>query len=148
MPVTKRTTVLVIDADPVGLTATAAVLYSSDYECICARGFEAARKAVQQDQVDLVVMDISKSWEESMELVRELRERVGGDALPAILLCDGVHDASVDTANLGPTTYRLVKPFDPNALIELVRNSVWMPHLVTQHRKRGERPATKGWVSL
>ena len=50
--------VLIIDGDPLTLTGMAATLDMSGYECHCARDSEAAKKAVRDLRLDLIICDV------------------------------------------------------------------------------------------
>lgn len=140
---------LVFDPDPITLTAVAAVLHSSGFECYCARTAEAAKKALQQSQIDLIVCDLGKEVEKALQdLLRIKQECPNSLQTPVILLIEAALSSLLENAQVTESTYRLSKPFDPRSLMDLARQATWMPHLVSQHRLRGSRPTPNGWVTL
>lgn len=145
--------ILVVDQDPVTLIGTAAVLHRYGYECVCARDIAAAQKAVQTYPVDLVVMDLGTSTDESLQTVEKLRAASSNSELPAIVI------AEANWAGLEKQLERLervrclFKPVDPRVLGDLVQQFQWLPLLEAGVRTRGSRPQSKkslppGWVSL
>ena len=141
-------TVLVVDADPINLTAVAAVFHSAGYECLCARTGTAAEKAIATGEVELLVMDVGSEVDMAVGLLMSLKQMHKGDTLPTILLTESSQADRLKSAVVDDATFHLVKPFDPKTLLELAECNNWMPHLVAGHRRRGQRPTKPGWVSL
>jgi CheY-like chemotaxis protein len=141
--------ILVIDTDPITLTANAAVMHHFGHETHCARTPHAAIAAVDQHAFDLLLIDAGKSTDEAAQLLQSLRQQPGANDVPAIVL---VGHGQTFAATTQPATYVLTKPFDPNTLAELTSQALWLPHLVGQYRKRGSRPdnqsAPSSWLRL
>jgi DNA-binding response OmpR family regulator len=125
-----RAAILIIDSDAITLTATAAVLDMSGYECYCAQDFEAALKALQSNPIDLVICDVNVRGTSGLEMCRDLKFTANCPDIPLMFvsaqqlpdIIRRVHDAG--------GSYYLRKPFDPYVLIELVEKALWMPHLI------------------
>ncbi len=140
---------LVFDPDPITLTAVAAVLHASGFECYCARTTEAAKKALLQNQIDLVIYELGPNVETGIGTLQTLsRDCPNAASLPLIILVEAQLYAKLESAQMNESTYRLSKPFDPRTLIDLARQATWMPHLISQHRARGSRPNSTNWISL
>ncbi len=128
--------ILIIDSDPITLTGVAAVLHTAGYECLCARGEEAAMKAVQTNALDLIICDVNLAGANGVELCRELRRMPGGMEVPVMFISSVQIPDIVRRSHDAGGAYFLRKPFDPEVLIELVGKALWMPHLVQSHLNR------------
>ena len=122
--------ILVIDHDPLLLTGIAAVLDMQGYEVHIARDPEGAVKAARSLDLDLILCDVNLDSYSGLALCRELREEHGQADVPVMFtsqnqLPDVIH-RTFDQSG----AYYLRKPFEPNVLIELVNQALWMPHLV------------------
>jgi CheY-like chemotaxis protein len=141
-------TLLVVDSNPISLLGTAGVLDSHGYECFCARNAEAALQVPAQTSLDAAIVDVSDDAEASLQLIADLRTACDTPELPVILL------AAADWAGLEkrcetlPSVRCLFKPIDPNALCDIVQQSLWLPQVTSAHRRRGIRPNRPGWVEL
>lgn len=141
-------TILVIDSSPITLIATAGVLDSQGYACVCARTPEAAEKGASQESLDAVVMDVGDDAEAALMLVERLRAATGSADLPVLLIADACWAGLQHRCEAMPGVRCLFKPIDPNALLDLVQHSLWLPPLLATHRRRGARPQRPGWVTL
>jgi DNA-binding NtrC family response regulator len=145
----QRGTILVIDPAPLSLIALAGVLDTEGYTCICARTAAAAREAMRGQKIETVVCDVADDAPAMLELLAELRTLAGEAELPAVLIADqrwvGLEKK---VESLDGTTRCLFKPIDPGSLLAVVEQLLWMPQIVSGHRKRGTRPGRPGWVSL
>ena len=122
--------ILIIDNDPLTMTGLAAILDMSGYECHCARGPEAALKAVRTLPLDLILCDVNLGGESGIELCQELREQPGMDDVPLMFMSSNQGADIVRRSSDAGAAYYLRKPFEPEVLLELVGKALWMPHLV------------------
>lgn len=122
--------ILVIDSDPLMLTAVGAVLNISGYECHGARGAEAAVKAVRGLKLDLMICDSNVDGDNGLELCQELRQLPNCGDMPFILVSSEQSPDNVRRTHEAGGAYYLQKPYDPEVLLELVEKALWMPHLV------------------
>lgn len=125
-----QATILVIDEDAITLTAIAAVLDMSGYECHCARDWEAAMKAARTLSLDLIVCDIDLDHDRGVALCADLREIESTRGIPFVLLSSDAAPKAGRSAHDAGAAFVLQKPYQPEMLIELVDNALWMPHLV------------------
>jgi len=140
--------VLVVDDDPLMLTAVAAVLNISGYECHVARDAEAAVKAARSLKLDLVVCDARVDGDDGLDLCQELRQVSGARDLPFILVSSQPSPDIVRRTHDEGGAYYLQKPYDPDVLLELVEKALWMPHLVNTRIERSQAlgpPVPKGF---
>ena len=142
-------TILVVDSDPLMLTAVAAVLNMSGYECHCASDAEAALKACRGLSLDLIICDLDID-SDGTELGRELRQQPQCEDLPFIFVSSAPASDNVQRTRDAGGEYFLRKPYDPDVLLELVDKTLWMPHLVNTRLERGGqtmlRPATPAFA--
>lgn len=130
-----RASVLIVDPDPVSVTALAAVFDSQGYECYCARSEQAAVKAITQTPIDLIVWDVSDSAEAAIGQIGLLRQD-HAEALadvPIFVIADsGCAGLELQIDAIAPARC-LFKPLDPNALLDLADQSLWVPHVIRGH---------------
>jgi DNA-binding NtrC family response regulator len=141
-------TILVIDPDPITLLGTAGILDSAGHTCICARTAAAARRAISESPLDVVVCDVADDAAAAWQLIEELRSAGHRDRLPAVVLAGSEWAGLEQRCETAAWTRCLFKPIDPNVLIDVVGSSLWMPQLEQRHRQRGQRPPRPGWVQL
>lgn len=145
----RRAAILVVDTSPLSLIALAGVLDTRGYVCICAKTAAAALQAVSQDALDAVVCDVGDDAPAALELLSAIRQHPQVGELPCVLIADqrwiGLQEK---TESLAAATRCLFKPIDAGALLAVVEQLLWMPHVVASHRRRGTRPGRPGWVSL
>ncbi|WP_145351064.1 response regulator [Roseimaritima multifibrata] len=141
--------VLVYDPNPLSLIAMAGVLDSEGLACHCARSADAALKGVQPPAaIDLLVVDVADDAPAALELVKQIRENPATESLPVVLIADAQWAGLEKKTAQQTAVHCLFKPIDPTALMAVVDQAMWMPHLVNQHRRRGSRPSRPGWVTL
>ena len=98
---------------------------------------------------DLVVWDVGDDAQLAIETLTKMRATDGHEDLAAVLLADSKWAGLERKAEaMTATTRCLFKPIDPNVLITIVDQALWMPSLVQTHRRRGSRPSRPGWVTL
>ena len=103
--------ILVIDDDPLTLTAVAAMLHLAGNECHCARDREAAVKAARSLKPDVIVCDIDLDRENGLDLCRELKQKHGLEDVAIVFLSSS---ESPEHRPAGSRSRRLVLP--PQAL--------------------------------
>jgi putative two-component system response regulator len=139
-----RPVILLIDHDPLLITGMAAVLDREGYECHLARDPEAAVKAARALDLDLIVCDVNLNGYSGLSLVRELREEHGQRDVPVMFLSQQQLPDVIHRTFDATGAYYLRKPFEPQLLMELVAQALWMPHLVTSRLAPAEnKPEVK-----
>ena len=146
----QKATILVVDSSPVGLTVVAGVLDSQGYECYCARTCEAASKAIDQGVIDLILWDVTDDAAVSLAEIQSLRDKHSDKLADVsfILLADNCW-AGLETRldPIGPARC-LFKPLDPNTLIDLVQQALWVPHVIRGHHMGRKKSNHPGWIQL
>lgn len=149
---TPRSSLIVWDASPVSLLATAGALHHHGYACTCARTAEAAIAALSVDEApspEAIVIDIGDDATAALFTLETIRSRPAGRSLPAVLIAQsGWAGLEKKAETMTVATRCLFKPIDPNALLAVVDQLLWMPTVVEAHRRRGSKPRRPGWVTL
>lgn len=148
-PNRKAASIVVLDASPLSLLALAGVMDRHGYGCICARTGDAAVQALSMGRQDMIVADMGSDATAVLDVVARMRATEGYDDMPAVLIADAKWaglEKKCEAMNVA--TRCLFKPIDPNSLIAVVEQTLWLPTLVAAHRRRGSRPSRPGWVSL
>lgn len=145
----KRASIVVLDPSPLSLLALAGVLDSQGYRCICARDSRAAVEALGMGVQDLIVCDVGDDTAAALATINEIRSVANYQQFPAVLIAES-RWAGLEkkTEGMNEPTRCLFKPIDPNSLIAVVDQLLWMPSLVAAHRRRGSSPSRPGWVTL
>lgn len=142
-------TAVVVDPDPISLLAIAGALHSHGYQCICARTAAAAIKTTEMGIQDLYVWDVAADAPGVLTALESIRQHPQHQETPAILIAES-RWAGLEkkTESLPQATRCLFKPIDPNVLLAVADQTLWMPTLVESHRSKGSRPSRPGWVTL
>ena len=145
----KQASIVVVDPDPLSLIATAGVLHTQGYNCTCARTGAAAVQALQMARQDLVVWDVADDAAAAIENLDKMRKLPDYEQLPAILIAESRWSGlETKTEAMTTPTRCLFKPIDPNSLFAVVDHLLWMPTLISAHRRKGSTPNRNGWVTL
>jgi two-component system response regulator ResD len=112
------TTVLVVDDEPIVREVVVSYLQHEGYETLEAGDGQAARRLVEEDPPDLVVLDLMLPGIDGLELCRWIRAR---SDLPVIMLTARGEEADrIVGLELGADDY-IAKPFSPRELAARVR---------------------------
>ena len=145
----KPASIVVVDPSPISLIALAGVLDYQGYGCICARNSDAAIQALGMGRQDLVVWDVADNAVGALDSIEHMRQTEGYEELPAVLIAESQWAGLEKKAEaMSQATRCLFKPIDPNSLIAVVHQVLYMPTLVRAHRRKGSKPSRPGWVTL
>ncbi len=113
--------VLLVDDSTATRAFARAALEASGFDVtVAATGFEAL-KVLPRARFDLIVTDINMPDITGLELIRHVRESAAHGKVPLIVIStDGAERDRERGMRLGASAY-LVKPFTPDALVELAR---------------------------
>lgn len=110
--------VLVVDADPEALNATASMLAGAGYLVTVTTSFEAAKQRLMLAPPDLLIADVRLGSYNGLHLVH--RARVGHPEMPAIITDIKPDPTLKEEAARAKAAY-LLKPLEAPAFIETVR---------------------------
>ncbi len=142
-------TILVVDRDPLMLTAMASVLDMQGHRALLARTEEVAMKAIENSELDLIVLAI-EDLKCGCEFAERLRSLEKTRDVPVIFLVPQLTAEWSSRLHAHGGVFSLLQPIDPSALIDLVERAIWMPHVAKA--KIGTPAAhlsrAKDWVRL
>lgn len=143
-----QATILVWDTNPITLLATAGALDAGGYRCFCARNEVAANQVPGLGPVDAAVIDVGADAEQVLRFVPAFRQLAGNSQMPVVLIADTMW-AGLERQVDGLAEVRvLFKPIDPNVLLDVVRQALWLPPQAHRMRVRGSRQTHPGWIEL
>lgn len=133
--------VLVIDPDPLTLTAIAAMLDSAQFKVFCARDREAALKGAWDLTLDLIVCDeeIDDSRGESM--IAELRAIPDRHDVPIMYMSERQLPDIISRNHESGVAYHIKKPIDPNGLLDSIDKALFeLPLINNQIKTKLRKP--------
>ena len=141
-------TVLVIENDPLMLTAIGSVLQKNGHRAVLARTIEVAQQPIPQGQPDVIVLSID-DLRTGCQLANSLRQSETTRDVPILFLVpEQTQEWMAQLANQGGL-FSMLKPIDTAALLELIDKAVWLHHIA-----RGRLGGTKShinqndWITL
>lgn len=132
--------VLVIDADPVSMLATAATLHAEQFDVHCAQEAGAALQAARQSTIDLIVCDVDLDGASGIDLVLAINELPDRSDVPSLFISSSQMADVVSRRFRSGSALFLRRPFTPKLLVDLADKALWMPHLVKTHIHRPHMP--------
>ena len=112
--------IMVVDDDPVIVKYIVALLRDNGYgTCAAADGLE-AYEMIKSEKPDLITLDLEMSEEWGTKFYRRLTKEEEFKDIPVIVISGlaGRH------LSIRKAIAYLAKPFDPNELLEIIRNSI------------------------
>lgn len=94
----------------------AELLATAERQVVCAADGAGARKALREQNVDLLITDINLPDGSGLDVAREALQQ--NPKLP-VIVCSG-RDLGDIVVSLGPTAHALTKPFEPDELEALI----------------------------
>lgn len=123
---TREACVLVVDALPGNRSTTASFLSSHLYNVIAAANTGQAIAALKENPVDLIVVDISTSTAELLELIQKVRSEFSRAELPILVIGEQDNGVEFDSGIRSGANEYIARPVDFSKLIVLV-NSLTFP---------------------
>lgn len=117
-------TVLIVEDEAALAGLLSDVLKSAGYQVVVTTAGQAERRSVQVDPAAIVI-DYLMPGMNGAEVVRKIRDAMPGSA-PPVILVTGLANARDLAAEAGADAY-LRKPFDVDALVQLVKSLATMP---------------------
>ena len=119
-----KPSILVIDPDPISLTAISAMLNCADLQVFCARDREAALKGARDLDLDLVICDEDIDESRGAMLVMEIRSIPQRYDVPIMYMSERQLPDIISRPHDGGAAYHIKKPLDPNLLLEMVKHAL------------------------
>ncbi len=142
-------TILVVDRDPLMLTAVASILNMQGHRALLARTEDIAKQAIDENELDLIVLAIDE-LSAGCEFAQRLRSLEKTRDVPVIFLVPQLTADWQVRLHAHGGVYSLLQPIDPHALIDLVDRAIWMPHVANSKIGAHAPHVTfaKDWVRL
>jgi ribonuclease P protein subunit RPR2 len=110
---------LVVDDDPGLLALIRATFDDVDAEVVEATSALSARRAIEVEEPDVIILDVLLAGDSGLDLCRELKSTDGTASIPIVLLSGSIDVAPAQASEAGADAF-LTKPFSPLHLLELV----------------------------
>ncbi len=120
----ERIKILIIDDDADHLECLGMAFRRQGYEVLTARTAKAGMGHVHTHEPHLVIMDIHLPDGDGLQLCQRLTDQETTCDIPVIILSGSDRPDIVRNARAAGCQYFLRKPFDPNALLRLVEDSL------------------------
>jgi two-component system chemotaxis response regulator CheY len=117
-------TVLTVDDSTSIRQMVAFTLQAAGYQVVEAGDGDAGLRAAKSKQVDLVLTDQNMPIMDGLTLIRSLRALPQYRATPILMLTTEAGDAMKAQGRAAGATGWLVKPFDPQRLLEVVKKVI------------------------
>jgi DNA-binding response OmpR family regulator len=102
-------------------------LSKEGFEVISCGDGQTAVTLTEQHKPDLVILDIMMPLMDGMEVLRQIRSRRATSKIPVIMLTAKTSSVAVDEARQLWVSDYIMKPFDPEKLVEKVRKALKLP---------------------
>jgi two-component system, chemotaxis family, chemotaxis protein CheY len=112
--------ILVVDDSITMRQMVGFTLEKAGHDCYAAEDGVAALKACDSEDFDLIITDVNMPHMNGLDLVKELRKRPGTKAKPILVLTTEADAAKKASGRLAGATGWIVKPFNPQALIDVL----------------------------
>lgn len=119
---------LLIDNDPLMLTAMGAALNMQGHRVVLARNEQMALASIVAGQFDVIVLSIEE-LASGCGFATKLRGPEIARDVPIIFLVPEISNHWLTQLSAQGGVFCLLKPVDPYELIELVEKSLWLPHI-------------------
>ncbi len=113
--------ILCVDDDPLNLKLLDELLASNDYEVIKAKDGEAALKAIRENAVDLVLLDVMMPKIDGFEVCRRIKEDERLRNIPVVMITAlAAKENRIKGIEMGAEDF-ISKPIDPGEILARVR---------------------------
>lgn len=142
-------TVLLIENDPLLLTAMGSVMNMQGYRAVLARTEAIAMESISAGQFDVIVLSID-ALQSGCDFAARLRSSESSRDVPIIFLVPELSASWSSQLSAHGGIFSMLKPIEPYGLIELVDKALWMPHVVKGRLgKTGNQVSSqRDWISL
>lgn len=146
--------VLLIESDPLMLTAMGAVLDSCGHHVVLARSEAVAMDSIAKGEFDAIVLSIEQ-LEAGCQFAGRLRSQANTCDTPIIFLVPNISAEGSSALAAHGGVFSMLKPAEPDSLIDLVEKALWLPHIAQSHNAMGRKSQLKtrsaearDWVRL
>lgn len=123
----EKKTILIIDDEPDTITYFSSLLEDKGYNTISAENGELGLKAMNENHVDLITLDVTMPEMSGVKFYRTLKEADASKDIPIIIIT-GVSDdfkTFISTRKqVPPPEGYIAKPVQENDLVDMVKNLI------------------------
>ncbi len=141
--------VLLIDNDPLTLTAMGSVMDLQGHHVVLARTEQVAMDSIDRGQFDVIVLSIEQ-LQSGCDFAARLRHSHATHDVPIIFLVPELSASWTNKLASHGGVFCMLKPIDPYGLIDLVERALWMPHIAKGRISGPNQPHTRqaDWIKL
>ena len=125
-------TILVVEQDPMMLTAISAILTQQGHRVSMAKSNQVADDLINSGELDLLILSTS-DVESGCQLAAKLRKISTTEQLPILFIVPSLAEAEREQLSLHGGVNCLISPFQPDSLLDLVERALWLPHIARSH---------------
>ncbi|UCG80622.1 MAG: sigma-54-dependent Fis family transcriptional regulator [Desulfobacterales bacterium] len=126
-------TILIVDDEKNYLVVLSAFLSGEGYETVTADNAQRALETVETTDLDLVLTDMKMPSMDGIELLRRIKEK--NPELPVVMMTAyGTVEKAVEAMQLGAFNF-VLKPFQNEALIQIIRKAVSTYRVLKENRR-------------
>jgi CheY-like chemotaxis protein len=128
VPTSKRHTVLIIDDDEVLSDVLSRRLQQQGFNAIHADSGQSGLARARSDQPSLILLDLRLPDVDGLTICEQLADDLETCSIPVIILSGMERPDILRRCRAAGCHYYLRKPYDPNALLILIRQSIQDAH--------------------
>ena len=115
------TRILTVDDSPTMCEMLAATLEPAGYDVLTAENGRQGLDIMKSNEVDIIITDINMAIMDGFAFIQKLREDKRHLAIPILIITTEDSDEMKQKGRAAGATGWIVKPFDPDKLLEVVR---------------------------
>lgn len=145
----RKASVLLVDPDPLSLTALAATLDMEGYRAVMSRTVELAFKSLASDPFDVVTLSI-EDLAEGCRFAERIRAEESTKDIPIIFVVPQKAEGWAAELSKQGGVFSIQAPVDPAELGQLVDRALVLPHIarIKSGRQSGSLQRQSDWVRL
>ena len=135
--------VVIADDDKINLKAAELILSFNGYKVSCVSGADELMTALDNNDVDLVMIDSQMSGNNGFEITKQLSSSEKGKNVPFVLMVASTDSATVTKATKSGAIDIVVKPFVTSVMLlrvkilsSILSSRTMLPSFLTRRRRR------------
>ena len=125
--------VLVIDDEQAMIDELVDFLRRNGFETTVSMSADEALDVARSCEFDLIISDINLGTANGLELCRQIHELENAAETPVIFLSGAQIPDIIRRSHSVGGAYYLRKPFDPDVMLALIDQAMWLPSLTRHH---------------
>lgn len=145
----RKASVLLVDSDPLSLTALAATLDMEGYRAVMARTAALALDALASEPFDVVTLSIDE-LSSGCKLAERIRSIESARDIPIVFVVPTTAQGWADELSKQGGVFSIQAPVDPEELSQLVDRALVLPHIarIKSGRQSGTLQRQSDWGRL